>query len=217
MKTPICIFGAMLALACVCWSCQQTTEQYAQKENGLRFDNWKLNYNADDQDIYWPIVKLDEPIEGDLMMINLNYNWLTEKVTSRDTTWNTAHLDVSIRTDKSKNDAQYYNTVILYAGNQDNQYWPLLEYRFLFNEGQADSLSLDMMPEGGAFVASKEQSEKIVSLFEGSKPVHLNVSIDGITFNAEYSFIIPNSSKLTKCLDLAKKRQILAETERKKL
>ena len=152
-------------------------------------------------------------IEGDLCDVNLERNWRSGAIIRRDTTLSAGYMDIKIYSVKSNNDAKYYNSVHFTVGNSDGSYRPLLEHRFLINEGQKDSLSFHGTSDSDDYVPSREISEKIVALLCEKKPIHVKVTCQAKYYEGTYSFILEGSPKLRQALKLNEERKVLAQKE----
>ena len=217
MKKNWMLICAIVLLFSFTISCSMSTEKYAQKENGRKYGIWELEYNADDVDTYWPSLKLTAPIEGEMVKIQSEYNWWNGKLVKCDTTETGAGFKAFIRNLKSKNDAKYYNSIKFKVFDADSKYYRNLEHRFLFNEGQKDSISFSVMAnEDNYFVTTREQSEAILNLFSSKNPVDLIVVIKEKTLEVRYHYIIEGTPNLNDALELNHKRRVLAEKEDKK-
>lgn len=195
-------------------SCGKTTEKYAQKEHGKQFGSWELNYNAGDYDVYWPSLVLSEKVKGGLFEVKTDRNWWTGKVISSDTTRSAALLGAKIISVKSKNDAKYYDSISFQVSNTDKKYRPNLEHRFVFNEGQKDSLSFSMTAnKDDNFVPSREIADQIIQLLTGRKPIDVKVIFQGTDIAGEYSFEVEGCPKLKQGLELNQERKIIANKE----
>lgn len=195
-------------------SCTKSTEKYAQKEHGKKFGSWELNYNAGDYDVYWPSLVLTEQVQGEITEVVTNRNWWTHKILGRDTTSKGAHLNAKIYSVKSKNDAKYYNSVRFYVSNMEDKYRPRLEHRFVFNEGQKDSLSFSTLAnDKDAFIPERKVSEQIIKLLAGKNPVDVKVLFNGSNLEGVYSFVIDGCPKLKQGLELNQERKVIANKE----
>lgn len=212
MRTFNLIVGITVLM--LCFSCGKSTEKYASKEHGMKFNVWELNYNADNYDIYWPSIKLTEPTEGELVEVESNYNWWSGRLNSRDTTSSSAMLRAFIFNEKSKNDAQYYNTVQFKVSNADYEYRSHLAHCFVFNEGQIDSVSFSAKADDNhCFIPDRETSEKIIRLFCGKSPINVKVTFTGHSIEGVYFFTVDGSPKLNKALEVNHERFVLARKE----
>ncbi len=216
MKGFARVFIAVAAVAFFV-SCAKTTEKCAQKEHGMKFDSWELNYKANDYDVYWPSLKLADQSEGTLSEVKSDFDWWSGRVLRRDTTTVGALLYAAITNIKSRNDAKYYNSIRFKVSTLDKRYRPNLEHRFTFNEGQPDSLSFSATSnDDDLFIPSREDSERIISVLCKKDPTDLKVSFKGSSVEGVYSFTINGSPKLSKGLELSHERKLLAEKEFKK-
>lgn len=213
MKRIVRLLLAM-AVVMVGVSCTKSTEKYAQKEHGKKFGSWELNYNAGDYDVYWPSLVLTEKVQGEISEIVTNRNWWTDKILGRDTTSTGAILNAKIYSVKSKNDAKYYNSIRFYISNVENKYRPRLEHRFVFNEGQKDSLSFSTKAnDSDAFIPEREVSEQIIKLLSGKNPVDVKILFNGSDLEGAYSFVIDGCPKLKQGLELNQERKVIANKE----
>lgn len=210
MKSYLHILFFTISLL-ICISCGKTTEQYALKEHGMKFDIWELNYNADSYGIYWPVLKMGEASKGELQVLSIRHDWF--KV-YRDTTLITAALHVSVKNSKSSHDAKQYN----YIRFKLDDYFPIQVYNFVFNEGENNSVSFSDVPsDSGYLIPDKETSEKIISLLCNDTPTNIKITYNGTNSVGKYSFIVNGSSKLSKALEINRERSILAQEEYKKV
>lgn len=213
MKRIVRVLLAM-AVVMVGVSCTKSTEKYAQKEHGKKFGSWELNYNAGDYDVYWPSLVLTEKVQGEISEIVTNRNWWTDKILGRDTTSTGAILNAKIYSVKSKNDAKYYNSIRFYISNLENKYRPRLEHRFVFNEGQKDSLSFSTKAnDSDAFIPEREVSEEIIKLLSDKNPVDVKILFNGADLEGTYSFVIDGCPKLKQGLELNQERKVIANKE----
>ena len=213
MKRIVRLLLAM-AVVMVGVSCTKSTEKYAQKEHGKKFGSWELNYNAGDYDVYWPSLVLTEKVQGEISEIVTNRNWWTDKILGRDTTSTGAILNAKIYSVKSKNDAKYYNSIRFYISNLENKYRPRLEHRFVFNEGQKDSLSFSTKAnDSDAFIPEREVSEEIIKLLSDKNPVDVKILFNGADLEGTYSFVIDGCPKLKQGLELNQERKVIANKE----
>lgn len=211
-KPSLLILSTVVALLAI--SCGKTTEKYAQKEHGMKFDSWELNYRANDYDVYWPTLKLADQPEGKLFNIETERHWWTGQILRRDTTLAGALLNITINNVKSRNDAKYYDNVLIRVSNLEKQFRSGLEHRFIFNENQKDSVSFSTkVNDDDYFVPGRELSGKIVSLLCGKNPVDLKVLYKGTSVEGCYSFTINGSPKLEKGLVLNHERKLQAQKE----
>ena len=195
-------------------SCSTSTEKYAQKEHGKKFDSWELNYRANDYDVYWPTLKLADQPEGELFNVTTERHWWTGQILRRDTTVTGALLKITINNVKSRNDAKYYDNVLIKVSDLESNYRSGLEHRFVFNEGQKDSVSFATKSnDDHYFVPGREVSGKIVSLLVGEKPIDLKVSYKASSVEGFYTFTINGSPKLEKGLALNHERKLQAQKE----
>lgn len=210
----IILFGLFL-----CVSCSKTTEKYASKEHGMKFGSWTLNYNSGDYDVYWPSLRMSEPVTGNILKIETrswwDYStWLTRTVI--DTTDLDAKLRAVIHSVKSSHDAQYYSSIRFNICDENLKYWSG-QHHFLFNEGQADSVSFSAKAnDDGFFIPGRETSDMIVNLLCGHSPVSLTVTYQGSEVDEKYSFTIEGDPRLKKALTINQERKILADKEFKK-
>ncbi len=195
-------------------SCSQSTEKYAQKEHGKKFGTWEMNYLASDYDVYWPSLKLTDDVTGSLCEVKVNRNLWSGAIISRDTTQSAAMMGIKIVSVKSKNDAKHYNSVRFQVSKSDNKFRPGLEHKFVFNEGQSDSLSFTAMSnDNDFFVPERMVSAQIVSLLSEKKPINLKVSYEGTSYKGVYNFNLEGSSELKQALKLNEERKVFAEKE----
>ena len=215
----------LLATFALCISCGKSTEKYASKEHGMKFDAWELNYNADDDDIYWPSVVLTESTEGEIVEIK-SWRDLWYGSSGSDTTRTGAVLQARIYNYKSRNDAKYHNAIKFKTGKADNTYRSGLEHHFLFNGGQADSVSFTAKSNNDHyFIPDQETSDRIIELLSGKDSVTITVTFKGPngsystkirSIEGSYSYKVTGSPKLTKALEINHQRRVLAEKESKK-
>jgi hypothetical protein len=210
--------SAFVILLCI--SCGKTTEYYAQKEHKMKFGIWELNYAADDYYIYWPSVRLSEPISGEMTAINNTYDWWTGHRFKPDTTNNDAIFKAYIQSVKSKSDAQYYNSIkfeVIY----NNKYYYNYKHNFIFTNEDRDTLSFSAKPnDDGYFVPNREKSEEIIEFLCKDKPISLTVKFNGTntTINTtetegSYYFEMSGSPKLSNAMEINHKRKVLAYKE----
>lgn len=198
-------------------SCSQTSERFAQKEHGKKFGIWEMCYNADEYDVYWPSLILADDAQGSLCEVKTERNWWNDAVIHRDTIHTTAKMSARIISIKSINDAKYYNCIKFQVTNSDNKYYPTLDHKFLFNEGQKDSISFSCSAnDDHYFVPDRNISEQIVALLCEKKPINVKVVCQGINYEGTYEFVLEGSSKLGHALKLNKDRKIIANKEFKK-
>ncbi len=210
----VCLASLSILL---CVSCTNSTEKYAQKEHGKKFDSWELSYQAKDYDVYWPTLKLVDQSEGTLTEVKSDFDWWSGRLLKRDTTQVGALLYATITNIKSRNDAKYYNSIRFQVSNLDKRYRSNLEHRFTFNEGQRDSLSFSAKSnDNHLFIPSREDSEKIISMLCKKESTDMKVVFRGNSVEGEYSFTIKGSPKLSKGLELNHERKLFAEKEFKK-
>ncbi|MBQ7444479.1 MAG: hypothetical protein IJS71_00875 [Clostridia bacterium] len=205
------VFAALLPAAI---SCTPKTEKYAQNEHGKKFGPWEINYNAGDYDVYWPSLKLTDDVEGALREVVTDRNWWSGAIIRRDTTSTAASLGIIIYSVKSKNDARYYNSVRFRVANPKKTYRSGLEHRFIFNEGQKDSLSFAATSNSDDyFVPERVVSEQILTLFSEKKPISVKVICSSSTYDGAYTFDMEGSPKLKQALKLNEDRKIFANKE----
>ena len=213
MKRIVRLLLAM-AVVMIGVSCTKTTEKYAQKEHGKKFGSWELYYNAGDYDVYWPSLVLTEKVQGEISEIATNRNWWNDKILGRDTTSSGAILNAKIYSVKSKNDARYYNSVRFYISNLENEYRPRLEHRFVFNDGQKDSISFSTKAnDSDAFIPEREVSEQIIKLLSGRNPIDVKILFNGSDLEGVYTFVIDGCPKLKQGLELNQERKVIANKE----
>ena len=219
MKTIKGFFvSAIVILLCI--SCCKTTEYYAQKEHKMKFGIWELNYAADDYYVYWPSVKLSEPISGEMTVIRSTYDFWTGYRSKPDTTNNDAIFKAYIRSIKSKSDAQYYNTIKFKVAYK-KQYYYDFKHDFIFINEDRDTLSFSAKPnDEGYFIPNREKSEEIIAFLCKDKPISLTVKFNGTNTiinttktEGSYCFEIPGSQKLSNALEINYKRKVLANKE----
>ena len=205
-----------MCILAVCVSCGRKTEKFASKEHGKKFSSWELYYNADEYDVYWPSVRLSEPVGGALTVIKSTYNnWIWEnRLIRRDTISMTAYFKPIIYSVKSRNDAKYYNSIRIYVNDADNEFWPGLEHNFTFNEGKKDSVSFSAKAvDQSYFNPTKEISEKIIELLSQKDSVSIQITFKGSSVEGVYNFNIKGTPELKKALKINNKRKIQAQEE----
>lgn len=180
----------------------------------MRFDSWEIYYEAGDYDVYWPSLKLADQSDGELLEVAASYNRWTGQILRWDTISTGALLRVNINNAKSANDANYYDRVRFQVCTLQGKYISGLEYNFVFNGGQQDSLSFSALPnDDDWFVSSRDVSEQIIKLFCGKDPIDLKVFYQNQYVEGKYNFSINGSPQLEKGLALNHKREIIARKE----
>lgn len=213
-----CKFLLGVCLIVTCASCGRSTEKCASKEHGMKFNIWELYYDADDYDVYWPSVRMPEPAGGAMTVIKSTYNMWGSRLIRRDTISMAAYFKPTIYSVKSKNDAQYYNSICIYVNDADKEFWPGLEHNFIFNEGKKDSVSFTAKAVNRSyFNPSREISEKIIELLSQKDSVSVKISFKGSSVEGVYNFNIEGSPELKKALKINRKRKIQAQEEFEKV
>lgn len=195
-------------------SCSQSTEKYAAKENGKRFGIWELHYDSnDDRTIYWPSVRMVEPIIEEVKELNVYHDW-DGSVYKVDSTMRTIQLRAYIKSFKSKNDAHHYNSIRFEVDGID-----AIQHGFIFNEMQADSVSF--YTSNLSYYIKEDISERIIKLLSGHKQVNISYAsfaygsliMDSPNQYRTTKLEIPGSPALRKALAVLEERQVLAEKE----
>ncbi len=205
-------------------SCVKTTEKYASKEHGMKFGSWTLNYDSGDYDVYWPSIRMSEPVTGNLTEVvrrGFFENWgSSKKGIVTDTTSNDAFLMATIKSVKSSHDAQYYSSIRFKYCDKNAMFRQRCCYHFIFNEGQVDSVSfLATANKEGQLVPNRETSEGIIKLLSGSSPVSLKITycdedmMWGRKTEGKYTFSIKGEPQLRKAQKLNQERKIIADKE----
>ena len=207
----------VLALFCCIISCTHSTEKFAQKEHGKRFDSWKLYYTADDKgNVYSPSLRLSEPEEGSLVEIENIYHWWTGSLIRKDTTMKSAHLDATITNSKDSHDAMYYNNIKFNIGDNAGHFLSSTEHKFIFNAGQKDSIAFTTKASNSFFSPDQTTAYKLIELLCEKRPINIQVSATNSDYINTYSFIITGSPNLKDALSILHNRSVLADKEMKK-
>lgn len=212
MKTLMKLNIALLFMA-LCTSCGKTTEQYAMKEHGMQFDDWTLNYTANDYGVYWPTLKMNS-IDGSLTEIQTEYNWSGSRIIWCDTTSTKGVLHATIMSYKSKHDAKYHNAILFKVSNGDNRYRSKLAHSFIITNGSDESITFSTESnEDHNFVPNADIADQIIAILCENKPISITVSFKGHNIAGEYEFEIYGSPKLKDGLKINQEREILANEE----
>ena len=180
---------------------------YASKEHGKKFNEWELQYDADNENIYWPTLTRTENIKGDLIEINKPYS-------RKDTILSEATFNFKIVCRKNKNNAKIQK-LIAYSVDPYIFHGPT-DIRFIFNEGQADSISfyswsIDVIPE--------ENVDAVFRLLSGDAPVNLKIKREYYHYRQPcsyiYSFTLNGEPQLKKLAKILEDRTNLAYNEQK--
>lgn len=206
---------AALTIQLLLVSCGKSTEKYAQKEHGMKFDAWELNYRANSYDVYWPKLVLVDQNEGHSRMIETDFvpGWIGR--VRRDTTETAAYLLATIVYEKNRNDAKYEDIVKFNVLDSDKRYYSDEKYSFVFNESQQDSICFATVADEGDFVPDREISARIISLLCKEEPTTLRVTYKNMFREGDFTFVINGSPKLKKGIAINRERKLLAEKEYK--
>lgn len=211
---------ALLGLCglCICISCVKTTEKYASKEHGMKFGSWTLNYNSGDYDVYWPSIRMSEPVTGNITEIVAKTRFDGLMITTVvDTAYMDAKLTAAIISAKSSNDAQYFNSIRFRVTDKNKFFRDRFTHHFIFNEGEDDSVTFSAMANKDKyFIPDRETSETIIKLLNGHDNVSLKVLYQESGIDGQYSFMIEGEPQLKKALKLNQERRIIADEEFKK-
>lgn len=221
MKVLLKINIAILFLV-LCSSCGKTTEQYAQKENGIKFDDWELVYTANDNySIYWPKLRMTEDIKGEGYAITYRQPHSFSFTSQRDSSYHSINITPTIETARDRHDGSFYEFVRFYI---DSGYEGDIYYCFI-NEGFENEISFASIVKESFdgeyyFNVNKDYSKNIISMLCDNKNLNIRIYSEKIRMygkhHYEYTFTLRGSTNLLRGLKINKERNILAFEESKK-
>lgn len=199
-------------------SCSRSSEYYAKKEHGLKFDYWELCYRSIDHDVYRPYLRLAEPVVGTLVSAKAEYD--SHFRLHRDTTLCAATLIAFIETAKSSENAEYYNTIYFKLKDESKYGHYGVDYSFTVSNGKSEPVTF-ITNESHEFRTKREDAERIIQMLYQDDNVNFNIKFKSDVgfgvINGSYEFNVPGSRKLEDAIRHCNKREIQAREEYKKI